>query len=94
MLSRDEVLHIARLARLALTDAEVARMADQLGHILDHIQKLNALDTAAIPPTAQVGDLVNVWREDTVRPCLDREAALAAAPVREGEYFKVKAIQE
>jgi len=94
MLSRDEVLHIARLARLALTDAEVARMAEQLGHILDHIQKLNALDTAAIPPTAQVGDLINVWRDDIVQPCLDREVALAAAPVREGDYFKVKAIQE
>jgi aspartyl-tRNA(Asn)/glutamyl-tRNA(Gln) amidotransferase subunit C len=94
VLTREEVLHIARLARLALSDAEVERMAADLGHILDHIQRLNALDTAAIPPTAQVADLVNVWREDVLEPGLTREAALAAAPVRAGGHFKVKAIQE
>lgn len=94
MLTRAEVLHIARLARLGLSDAEVDKLAEQLGHILEHINKLNALDTAAIPPTAQVADLVNVWRDDAVRPGLAQEAVLAAAPVRAGDYFKVKAIQE
>jgi aspartyl-tRNA(Asn)/glutamyl-tRNA(Gln) amidotransferase subunit C len=94
VLTRAEVLHIARLARLGLSDAEVDQLAQQLGHILEHINKLNALDTAAIPPTAQVADLVNVWRDDAVRPGLAQEAVLAAAPVRAGDYFKVKAIQE
>lgn len=94
MLTREEVLHIARLARLALSDAEVERMAADLSHILDHIQKLNALDTSAIPPTAQVAELVNVWRDDVLEPGLTRETALAAAPVRAGGHFKVKAIQE
>ncbi len=94
MLSKADVLHIARLARLGLSDAEVEQMAAQLAHILEHISKLNALDTGAIPPTAQVADLVDVLRPDVVRPGLTREAALAAAPVRHGEYFKVKAIQE
>ncbi len=94
MLTRAEVLHIARLARLGLSDAEVEQLAQQLGHILEHIDKLNALDTAAIPPTAQVAELVNVWRHDAVRPGLAQEAALESAPVRAGDYFKVKAIQE
>jgi aspartyl-tRNA(Asn)/glutamyl-tRNA(Gln) amidotransferase subunit C len=80
MLDRSQVLHVARLARLELSDAEVQRMAGELSKVLDHIEKIRELDLEGVPPTSHVVDVVNVLREDEPRPCLPVEVALAAAP--------------
>lgn len=83
---------MAELARLALYDHEVDELAAQLSRILDHMEKLRGLDTAGVPPTAHVLELRNMWREDVVRPGLPLEDALANAPEREGNCFKVPKI--
>ena len=93
-LTVDEVRHIARLARLGLTEAEVERLRDQLSSILDHFQGLNAFDTEGVPPTAQTLELVNVERADEARPSAEREAVLANAPRRDGPYIRVRAVLE
>ena len=93
-LSREQVLHIAELARLKLTDEETDLFVEQLSAILDYAQQLNDLDTDAIPPTAQVLSLRNVMREDEPQPCLTPEDALANAPARQDDYFQVRAILE
>jgi aspartyl-tRNA(Asn)/glutamyl-tRNA(Gln) amidotransferase subunit C len=93
-LSRDDVTHVAMLARLGLSDAELDQYQHQLDDILDAISKLNEVDTSAVAETAQVGGLVNVWREDEPRPSIGTERALANAPERDGPYFRVAAIQE
>jgi aspartyl-tRNA(Asn)/glutamyl-tRNA(Gln) amidotransferase subunit C len=80
MLDRDQVLHVARLARLELSDEEVERMASELSHVLDHIEKIRELDLDGVPPTAHVVDAAGPLRPDESRPCLDREAVLASAP--------------
>lgn len=84
-----DVEHVAALARLGLTEEEKERMRDQLSSILGHIEALDELDTAAIPPTAQVLALSNVMREDVVRPSLPREALLANAPRQSEGFFEV-----
>lgn len=94
MLDRDTVLHVARLARLGLSDAEVELFADQLSRILEHMETLRQLDTSAVPPTAQVLALQNVMRPDVARPSLPRESVLANAPDTDGEFFRVQAILE
>ena len=86
------MIHVARLARLGLSDAEVDRMQDQLSSILEHISALDALDTDAIPPTAQVIALTNVMRADAVTGSLPREAVLANAPRQREGFFEVHAI--
>lgn len=91
-LSREDVEHVAALARLGLTDDELARMQEQLSSILGHIAALEALDTAAIPPTAQVITLSNVLRNDVVAPSLPREAVLANAPRQAQGFFEVHAV--
>ena len=88
-ISRDEVLHVARLARLELSEDEVTRFQEQLSAILDAVSKVSELDLADVPPTSHPLDLVNVWDADEPRPCLTVEEALANAPEREGNYFKV-----
>ena len=80
MLDRDQVLHVARLARLELDDAEVERMASELSHVLDHIEKIRELDLDGVPPTSHVVDVVNALRPDEPEPCLEVDVALAAAP--------------
>jgi aspartyl-tRNA(Asn)/glutamyl-tRNA(Gln) amidotransferase subunit C len=93
-LSRDDVRHVAMLARLGLEPGEEDFYADQLSGILGHIDRLRQVDTEAIPPTAQVVPLENRMRPDEPGPCLTQEQATANAPeVRDG-YFVVKAIQE
>lgn len=87
-----DVEHVAALARLGLDDAEKERLRDQLTSILGHIAALDEIDTAAIPPTAQVGSLSNVMRPDEVRPSLPREAVLANAPRQADGFFEVHAI--
>ncbi len=80
MLDRTQVLHVARLARLDLSDDEVERMASELSAVLDHIEKIGELDLAGVPPTSHVVDVVNALRADQPRPSLSHERALAAAP--------------
>jgi aspartyl-tRNA(Asn)/glutamyl-tRNA(Gln) amidotransferase subunit C len=91
-LSRDDVSHVAYLARLGLTDEELARLEGQLNHILDQYAKLAELDTEAIPPTAQTIELANILREDVVQPSFTAEEALANAPERDGDFIVVPAI--
>ena len=91
-LSREDVIYVAKLARLGLSDAEIDRMQDQLSSILDHIAALDELDTAAIPPTAQVIALTNVMRPDVVTRSLPRDAVLANAPRQTDGFFEVQAI--
>ncbi|HVS44770.1 MAG TPA: Asp-tRNA(Asn)/Glu-tRNA(Gln) amidotransferase subunit GatC [Candidatus Dormibacteraeota bacterium] len=93
-LTPDEVAHVAKLARLGLTEEERARLAVELGAIIDHVSALDRVDTSQVAETAQVGGLVNVWREDEERPPFGREAALANAPDHDDEFFRVGAIQE
>jgi aspartyl-tRNA(Asn)/glutamyl-tRNA(Gln) amidotransferase subunit C len=88
-ISRDEVLHVARLARLALTDEEVERLGAQLSAILEAVGKVSELDLSDVEPTSHPLDVVNVWAEDEPRPSLPVEEALVNAPDREGGYFKV-----
>ena len=94
MITRDDVRKVAALARLELSDAEVDRMAVELGGILDHIAALSELDTGHINPTSQVLDLHNVLRDDAVQPSLPVEAVLANAPDREDQWFRVRAVLE
>ena len=91
-LSREQVLHIADLAKLELTEGEIELFAEQLSEILEYVEKLNRLDTEAIPPTAQVIDRKNVTRMDEVHPSLPPDQALANAPQRQDNYFEVKPI--
>jgi aspartyl-tRNA(Asn)/glutamyl-tRNA(Gln) amidotransferase subunit C len=80
MLDRAEVLHVARLARLELTDEEVERMGSELSKVLDHIEKIRELDLHGVPPTTHVVDVVNAFRADVPEPCLPRDVVLQAAP--------------
>ena len=88
-IGRDEVLHVARLARLALTDEELDRLGRELNAILEAVGKVSELDLEDVEPTSHPLALVNVWAEDEPRPSLPLEEALANAPEREGAYFKV-----
>ena len=90
-ISRDDVLHVARLARLDLTDEEVERFRGQLDAILDAVGKVAELDLAEVEPTAHPLDLVNVWADDEPRPSLRPDEALANAPDRSGNLFRVPA---
>lgn len=93
-ITRAEVEHVARLARLDLSADEQERMTAQLDVILGYIDKLNAVDTSGVEPTTTVIPMVSVMREDVVRPSLDREQALASAPDREDAFFRVPRIIE
>jgi aspartyl-tRNA(Asn)/glutamyl-tRNA(Gln) amidotransferase subunit C len=94
MLDREAVLHVARLARLGLSEAEIDLFAQQLSRILEYMDTLQQLDTSAVPPTAQVLPQRNVMRPDKARPSLPRETVLANAPDTDGEFFRVQAILE
>ena len=90
-ISRDEVLHVARLARLELSEEELERFSEQLSAILDAVGKVAELDLSDVEPTAHPLDLVNVWAEDEPKPCLSVDEALANAPDRDGDSFRVPA---
>ncbi len=94
MISREEVEHVAGLARLGLTDDEIDLMQTQLSRILEAIVQLRDVDTSAVGPTAQVIALENVMRDDVARPGLSRDAALANAPQREGPFLRVPTVLE
>jgi aspartyl-tRNA(Asn)/glutamyl-tRNA(Gln) amidotransferase subunit C len=89
MLDRDQVLHVARLARLELSDDEVERMSVELSKVLDHIEKIGELDLEGVPPTSHVIDVVNALRADEPEPSLPREVILAAAPEPLNDGFGV-----
>lgn len=93
-LSRDEVLHVAQLARIGLTNADVERFQSQLSHILDQFETLRRIDTDGVPPTAFALPLENVMRHDAARPSLGTETVLANAPRREGDFFRVRRVLE
>jgi aspartyl-tRNA(Asn)/glutamyl-tRNA(Gln) amidotransferase subunit C len=88
-ISRDQVLHVARLARLDLRDDEVERLTGELAAILDAVSKVSELDLADVPPTSHPLDVVNVWDEDEPRPSLPLEDVFANAPARDGDMFRV-----
>jgi len=88
-ISRELLLHVARLARLELRDDELERLEGQLSDILAAVSKVAELDLSDVQPTSHPLDVVNVWEADEPRPCLPVEEALANAPQREGNYFKV-----
>ena len=89
MIDREQVLHVARLARLRLPEAEVERMTGELSSVLDHIEKIGELELEDVAPTSHVTDLENVLRADEPRPSLPRERALEEAPETDGEGFRV-----
>ena len=91
-ISRDEVAHVARLARLDVTEDELDRFTEQLGAVLEHAADVEALDTAGVEPTAHPLPLENVLRDDVVRPSLDRDEVLAQAPAAEEGRFRVPRI--
>ena len=93
MIDREQVLHVARLARLELSEDEVSRMTGELSAILEHIEKISALDLDGVPPTSHVVDVPNALRADEPRPSLPREVALAQAPDVADDGFRVPSPQ-
>jgi aspartyl-tRNA(Asn)/glutamyl-tRNA(Gln) amidotransferase subunit C len=91
-LTRDDVAHVAHLARLGLTEAELGRLEGELNHILDQYSRLTELDTDAIAPTAQTIELENILRDDIVRPSLSQAAALANAAATSDGFIVVSAV--
>ncbi len=93
-LSRDEVLHIALLARLGLNEAELDKFSEQLSNILENFEILQQVDTSNVPPTAQSIPLQNVMRDDEVAASLPESEILANAPQKEANFFRVRAVLE
>jgi aspartyl-tRNA(Asn)/glutamyl-tRNA(Gln) amidotransferase subunit C len=93
VIDRDQVLHVARLARLELTEPEVERMAAELSGILEHVDRIAALDLDNVEPTSHVVALSNVLRPDEPRPSLPRERALEQAPDPADGAFRVPSPQ-
>jgi aspartyl-tRNA(Asn)/glutamyl-tRNA(Gln) amidotransferase subunit C len=87
-ISRDEVLHVARLARLELSDDEVTRFQEQLSAILEAVSKVSELDLDGVPPTSHPLAIANTWAEDEPRPCLTLDEVFANAPDRDGDLFR------
>lgn len=88
------MLHIARLARVGLTEEDVDRLREQLSNILENFEILKQVDTTDVPPTAQSIPLQNVTKGDDVKDSLPQDKTLANAPRKEGQYFRVKAVLE
>jgi aspartyl-tRNA(Asn)/glutamyl-tRNA(Gln) amidotransferase subunit C len=93
VIDRDQVLHVARLARLELSEAELDRMAGELSGILDHVERMNELDLEGVEPTTHVVQLENVLRADEPRPSWPREAILEPAPDPDEGAFRVPSPQ-
>ena len=87
-ITRAEVLHVAKLARLELTDDEVTRFQVQLSAILDAVSKVSELDLSDVPPTSHPLEIANAWDEDEPRPCLPLDDVFANAPDRDDDYFR------
>lgn len=93
MIDREKVLHVARLARLELSDDEVERMAGELSDVLGHIERIDELDLEGVAPTTHVVDVPNALRADEPRPSLPRDVVLEAAPALEADGFSVPSPQ-
>ena len=93
-LSREEVLHIALLARLGLTETEVDKLREQLSNILENFEVLQQVDTSNIPPTTQSITLQNVVSDDEAASSLPQSQVLANAPQKDGDFFRVRAVLE
>ena len=93
-ITRDEVLHVAALARLTIAEADVDKFARNLADVLDHVERLGRVDTTDVPPTAHAVDVENAFREDVEAGHLDREAALENAPEAEDGSFVVPKVIE
>jgi aspartyl-tRNA(Asn)/glutamyl-tRNA(Gln) amidotransferase subunit C len=93
-ISREQVLHVASLAHLDLTDEEVERLGEQLNAILEAVSKVSELELADVPPTSHPLDLVNVSRPDEARPSLSLDEVFANAPEREDDHFRVPPPEE
>ena len=93
MIDREDVLHVARLARLELTEAEVVQMTGELAKVLEHIARIGELDLDGVPPTSHVVELANALRPDVPRPSLDPDVVLAAAPAVADGGFAVPSPQ-
>jgi aspartyl-tRNA(Asn)/glutamyl-tRNA(Gln) amidotransferase subunit C len=93
MIDREQVLHVARLARLRLSDEEVEKMAAELSNILEHIERIGELDLDGVPPTSHVVDVANALRPDEPRPSLPRDVALDQAPATQDGGFLVPSPQ-
>jgi aspartyl-tRNA(Asn)/glutamyl-tRNA(Gln) amidotransferase subunit C len=91
-LSREEVLHIARLARLGLAEAEIDKFSEQLSNLLEHFRVLQQVDTTGVPPTAQSIALQNVIRSDDAQVSLPPNQVLANAPQKEDDFFRVRPV--
>ena len=88
-ISRDEVLHVAQLARLDLTEDEVGKFQEQLSEIIGAVSKVSELDLRDVPPTAHPLEIQNAWAEDVPRPCLPLDEVFANAPDRDDDLFRV-----
>jgi aspartyl-tRNA(Asn)/glutamyl-tRNA(Gln) amidotransferase subunit C len=93
VIDREQVLHVARLSRLALSEEEIERMSGELSHVLDHVDRIAELDLDGVEPTAHVVELENVLRDDEPRPSLPRELVLEPAPDPEAGAFRVPSPQ-
>ena len=87
-ITRDEVLHVARLARLELSDDEVTRFQEQLSAILEAVSKVSELDLYDVPPTSHPLEIANAWAEDVPHECLTHDEVFANAPDRDDDYFR------
>jgi aspartyl-tRNA(Asn)/glutamyl-tRNA(Gln) amidotransferase subunit C len=93
VIDRDEVLHVARLARLILTDEEIVAMQRDMAGVLAHVEKIGELELANVPPTSHVVEVTGALREDEPTPCLPRAQALASAPAVSDDGFLVPSPQ-
>ncbi len=93
MIEREQVLHVARLARLRLSEEEIEPLAKELSAVLDHVARIGELDLEQVPPTSHVVEMTGALRPDEPRPSLPREVALAQAPAVSGEGFSVPSPQ-
>ena len=93
-LSREEVLHIAALAKLGMTEEDIDHFQEQLSSIIENFEVLKQVDTADVPPTAQANVLCNNMQDDCIKPSLPSDAVLANAPRREGDFFRIRAVLE
>jgi len=87
-ITREEVLHVARLARLELSDDEVARFQEQLSAILEAVSKVSELDLSEVPPTSHPLEIANAWADDVPHECLPLDDVFANAPDRDDDYFR------
>jgi aspartyl-tRNA(Asn)/glutamyl-tRNA(Gln) amidotransferase subunit C len=93
-ISRDDVKHIAHLARLGLTEEEISHFQGQLESILEYVDKLKTVDVSRVEPMTHVLDLKNVYRKDSVMPSIDPQAVLKIAPAAQGQFYEVPRVIE